>query len=203
MIELSQQVLKNLAYLPGRYSTRGSSTSISGNFNWYLCAIFVSDTEAFPITHTEMYSYINRAVNGSNFNGGIDAASMPACLGIAELIPTSSIVDGTTVTFDGPSSFTARSSGTIGGVIFTQLYGTASVAPSAIYPMTNATTSTNSNLYMGNSTYHHGPLNYLLVTDSVGTSGAECVTVDSMTLAAGSTYTLYNTSITFKDSSNG
>ncbi len=201
MIELSQQVLNNLAANLGRFSSRGVAGG-SPSVNWYACAIFVSDAVVFPTSHTEIYSYINQAINGSNYYGGTGNPSPTACLGIADLIPSGSIIDGNTFCFDGPSSFTAKNTGNIGGVIFTQLYGTQAAASSTFYPLTNATTSANADLYMGKTTYHFSPFNYLLITDSVGTSGQESVTVESMSIVAGTTYSLYNSSIKFNDNYN-
>lgn len=198
MLEMSQQVLSNLAFLPSRDITRATTTAATAH---YLCAVFVSNAVPFPTTYSQMTAYVNSALNGSSYYGGTPGNEVN-CLAIAEGIPSCSI-SGNTCFFDGASSFTARESGTIGGVIFTYLYGTSAAAPSTFFPLTSATTAGNAATYLGTSKYHSKTHAYLFATDSIGTTGNTCVTVDSLELVSGQQYTLYGASLTFKDKANG
>lgn len=196
MLHLSNQVTANLASLTtSRYQTHYNPGAGSGIY--YMSAILVSDAVPFPTSAADTINYINSAINGSTYYGGA-LGNDANCLGIIDKIPSASIINSNIVVYDGLASFTAKNTGTVGGVIFTKLYGAVSTAPSTYYPITSATPLNSAGLLTGyNSTDEKKIYKYFVMTSSVGTSGNSSVLLSDVSLVAGSTYTFYGASFAF------
>lgn len=195
MLHLSNQVTANLASLVA--SRAQTHYNASGTGLYYMSAILVSDAVPFPTSAADTINYINSALNGSSYYGGA-AGNDANCLGIIDKIPSASIVNSNTVVYDGLASFTAKNSGTVGGVIFTKLYGSASNSPNTYYPLTAATSLANAGSYTGyTSTDEKKIYKYFVMTSSVSTSGNSSVLLSDVNLVAGQSYTFYGASFAF------
>lgn len=162
--------------------------------NWSLCIILVKDTVQVPSTHAGAISYINSAVNGSSYHGGA-AGNEANCLGVIGGIKSCSYAGSNCMTFDGPVTFTAKNTGTVGGAIIGYFYSGSSVDPSTIYPLLPATTLANANTYVGST--EKSIYNYMLITDSVGITSASNIILDSVELVSGAEVTFYGASLKF------
>lgn len=195
MLHLSNQVTANLASLAA--SRPQTHYNASGSGIYYMSAILVSDAVPFPTSAADTINYINAAINGTTYYGGALGNDVN-CLGIIDKIPSASIINSNIVVYDGLASFTAKNTGTVGGVIFTKLFGTGSNAPSTYYPLTSATSLANAGLYTGyNTTDEKKIYKYFVMTSSVSTSGNSSVLLSDVNLVAGSTYTFYGASFAF------
>ena len=200
MLQLSPQNITNLVNYPGRISTNSSSNYAA----WSQHLIFVSDQVAFPEDSSTAYQYINNALNCSAYgNAGIatsgDVGNIANCLGIASFQSRSGIVINNNIfAMNGPFEFVAKQSGRVGGVIFTQLYGTTSAAVQSNYPIANASTLTQYNSLSGDVYNNNVPCiwNYVAITNSIGVGDA-LVSVDTIDLVQGQTHTLYGASFKF------
>ena len=197
MLHLSNQVTANLASLAASRTQTHYNPSSAGMY--YMCAILVSDAVPFPTSSADTINYINAAINGSPYYGGA-LGNDANCLGIIDKIPSASIINSNVVVYDGLASFTAKNTGTVGGVIFTKLHGhgTATYPPSTYYPLTSATSLTAAGSYTGyNSTDEKKIYKYFVMTSSVSTSGNSSVLLSDVNLVAGSTYTFYGATFAF------
>ena len=196
MLHLSNQVTANLASLAAsRTQTHYNPGSLSGIF--YMSAILVSDAVPFPTSAADTINYINSAINGSPYYGGA-LGNDANCLGIIDKIPSVSIINSNIVMFDGLAPFTAKNTGTVGGVIFTKLYGLSNKSPSSLYPLTSSTTLADAGLYTGYDAANEKKIyKYFVMTSSVSTSGNSTVLLSDINLVAGSTYTFYGASFAF------
>ena len=198
MLQLSSQNITNLVNYQGIVSSSSTANSL---WNQYL--IFVSDQLAFPTDTSEAYLYINKALNCSAYGNSSIAASGDAgyvtnCLGIAGFSAKSgTIMNNSAFVMNGPVEFVAKQSGTIGGVIITQLQGSSSSAVVSSYPIANASTLTQYNTLSGDTGSVNMIWNYIAITDSISTTGDGVVIVSDTTLTQGESYTLYSASLSF------
>lgn len=192
MLQISSQVSTNLAAQVGRHSFYTGSIYTLGA----LCIVLVKDTVQIPTTHTGVISYINSALNGSNFHGGTPG-NETNCLAIIDTIKSCSYAGNNCIVFDGPSTTTVKNTGKVGGAIIGWLFNNAA-APSTLYPLTSAITEVNANLYVGTSD-ERSIYNYMLITDSVGINSASTVILDSIDLVAGAEVIFYGASLKFSN----
>lgn len=198
MLQLSSQVTTNLAAQVGRLPSYGVNTSNSLYLiNWGLCIILVKDTVAVPTSHSGVIAYINSAINGSSFHGGA-AGNDQNCLAIISGVKSCSYAAPNCITFDGAVSFTPKNTGTVGGAIFTYLAKlNAQSDPALNYPLTQATTQSNADFYVGNT--EASIYNYLLITDSIGLTSASNVILDTTDLVSGTECLFYGASLKFSN----
>lgn len=192
MLQLSSQVTTNLAAQVGRHSFYTGSTYTLGA----LCIVLVKDTVQIPTTHTGVISYINFALNGSNFHGGTPG-NETNCLAIIDAIKSCSYAGSNCIVFDGPATATVKNTGKVGGAIIGWLYSNTA-APSTFYPLTSAISEANANLYVG-TTDERSIYNYMLITDSVGINSVSNVVLDSVDLVAGTEVIFYGASLKFSN----
>lgn len=198
MLQLSPQNITNLANYPGRISTNSSSNYAT----WSQHLIFVSDQVVFPADTSTAYQYINQALNCSAYcNAGIATSGaaeyLPNCLGIASFNARSgSVINNSIFAMNGPVEFTAKQTGRIGGVIFTQLFGATPAAVQSGYPIANASTLAQYNTLSGDANNASNIWNYVAITDSVDVASS-VVVVSDKDLIQGSVYTLYGASFKF------
>ena len=195
MLHLSNQTAALVLPYFVNYPSLGVTATSAGIFR--MCLVFVSDSVPFPETHADSISYINSALNGSPFYGGT-AGNENNCLGIVDTLAGASVV-GNTATFDGPSFFTAKQTGKIGGAILLPLFGSSTSYPNTLYPMTPATVSTSANSLTGGTTTTQAKMyNYMMMTNNIGSDFSKTVAVETLDLIRGQTYGFYGASITVK-----
>lgn len=198
MLQLSSQVTTNLAAQVGRLPSYGSNTSNSLYLiNWALCIILVKDTVAVPTSHSGVIAYINSALNASNYHGGA-AGNDQNCLAIISGVKSCSYASPNCIAFDGAVSFAPKNTGTVGGAIFTYLAKSNPQSDPALnYPLSQATTQSNADFYVGNS---EGSIyNYLFITDLIGTTSKSNVILDTTNLVTGVDSVLYGASLKFSN----
>jgi hypothetical protein len=197
MLQLSPQNITNLVNYPGRVASSPTGTSL-----WNQHLIFVSDQVAFPTDASEAYQYLNQALNCSGYAPATIAASGDAayvynCLAIASFTARSgSIINNETLSMNGPVEFTAKQSGRIGGVIFTQLQGGVPATVISSYPISSSSTLTQYNTLSGDSGNVSCIWNYIAITDSVGPHSS-LVVVSDVDLVQGNTYSLFGATFKF------
>lgn len=215
MLKSSPQVIQNLVGYLGRAPSTGALNATSNVLFWQ-CLVLVSDQVQVPATAADVPAYIQQVLNGSDFAGG-STANQGNCLGIVSNIPSIDLVNTDGVFYNGNVQFTAKADGTIGSAIMLPLYANSATDANTflqdLWPLTNETlVNAAMNTVFGAQTQEQrveavfgtsqvSPFqtrrinNYTFFTDSIGTSTASVVAVESLSVKAGDSYTFYGSSL--------
>ena len=215
MLKSSPQVIENLRGYLGRAPSAGASNGSSLVFFWQ-CLVLVSDAVQIPANAEGIPAYIQAVLNGSDFGGGT-TANQGHCLGIVANIPSMDLVNTDGVFYNGNVDFVAKNTGTIGSAIMLPLYGNSTTDVNTfiqnLWPLTNEslitapmntifTTQTQeqrAQAVFGTtqvSPYLNRRINnYTFLTDSVGTSTASVVAVESLAVTKDLSYTYFGSSL--------
>lgn len=215
MLKSSPQVIQNLRGYLGRAPSAGASNG-SSLISFWQCLVLVSNTVTMPASPDEIPAFIQTVLNGSDFAGGT-TANQGNCLGIIANIPSLDLISTSGVFYNGNVQFVAKADGVIGSAIMLPLYANSTTDVNqfihALWPLTNETLiNANMNTLFPSLTQEqrvqavYGETqvspnlgrrinNYTFLTDSVGTSTASVVAVESLDVKAGETYTFYGSSL--------
>ena len=215
MLKSSPQVIQNLRGYLGRAPTTGAIND-TGLVLFWQCIVLVSDAVPMPADAGEVPAYIQTALNGSQYGGG-STSNQNNCLGVISNIPSMDLVNSDGVFYNGNIDFIAKNTGTIGSAIMLPLYGNSSTDVNSfiqgLWPLTNETLITPAmNTIFSTQTqeqrvqavfgstqvspYQNRRINnYTFLTNSIGTTTASVVAVESMSVKKDVSYTYYGSSL--------
>ena len=215
MLKSSPQVIQNLVGYFGRAPSAGALNTTTNVLFWN-CLVLVSDNIPFPESSADVPTYIQRALNGSNYGGG-NTDDQLNCLGIISNIPSMDLVGTDGVFYNGNVDFVAKNTGTIGSAIMLPLYGNSSSDVNTfiqnLWPLTNETlVNTAMNTIFGSQTsdqrvstvfgttqvspYMNRRINnYTFLTNSIGATTASVVALESLSVVKNTSYAFYGSSI--------
>lgn len=216
MLKSSPQVIENLRGYLGRSPSAGANSAGTANISFYQCLVLVNNTVPLPASPEEIPAYIQAALNGSDYGGGT-TANQGNCLGIISNIPSMDLINTDGVFYNGNVDFIAKNTGTIGSAIMLPLYGYSTTAPNTfiqdLWPLTNETLlnaamntifTTQTQEQRVQAVFGNTQIspnlgrrinNYTFLTDSIGTSTAYVVAVESLSVTKDMSYTYYGSSL--------